>query len=138
MQKKAKPALPVAVKQLRRRIDEWRTIRERRTRMPPELWAEAVALARSEGAYPVARALGVNFEALKRRVAEASASPTAAASPTSEFVEMARMHVMAASPSSTGAVVELEDGARRLVVRLPAEAALDVARVVAAFVGRGA
>jgi hypothetical protein len=136
MPRKARPALPAAVKRLQVRIEEWRRTRERRTRMAPELWAEAVVLSQREGVYPVARALRVNYEALKRRVSEAGACALPGA-PRSEFVEVAGAQLLAAA-STAGTVVEVFEGAKRLVMRLGREAALDVAQVVAAFVGRGA
>ncbi|MFA5123797.1 hypothetical protein [Zavarzinia sp.] len=130
MARTAGPALPAGVKLLRKRIDYWRRTRDRRTPMPVDLWDEAVALARSGRAYAVAHALGVNFEGLRRRVAEAvggvpRASPSA-------FVELSGTEIIG-SASASGAVVELSDGAARLTVRMAAGVELDVARVVAAF-----
>jgi len=55
------PALPAGVKLLRKRIEEWRRTRDRRTAMPADLWDEAVALARPGRAWAVARALGISF-----------------------------------------------------------------------------
>jgi hypothetical protein len=125
----ARTALPAGVKLLRKRIDYWRRTRDRRTPMPPDLWDEAVALARSGRAYAVAHALGVNFEGLRRRVAEAGPSDRAA---PGAFVELSGAQILG-SPSAPGAVVELSDGDVRLTVRLAAGVEVDVARVVAAF-----
>jgi len=126
-------ALPAGVKQLRRRIERWRRTRERRTAMPADLWTEAVALARSGRPYAVARVLGLNFDGLRRRMAEAAAS----APPPGAFVELSGAQILGASVP--GAVVELSDGdGVRLTVRLVAGAEVDVARVVAAFRQRGA
>lgn len=134
MPRRKQVELPAGVTRLRDQIERWRTTREKRTRMAPELWAEAVALAQGHGAYPVARALRVNFEALKRRMSETAAAPSAP--PVHEFVELAPQSL--AAPSTTGAVVELVDGKARVVMRLPEGATLDVARVLCAFFGRGA
>jgi hypothetical protein len=72
----ARRARPVSarVKQLRARIERWRTTRERRTSMPSDLWAEAARLAQGHGVYPVARALRISYEGLKRRIAEVLAA----------------------------------------------------------------
>lgn len=126
-------ALPAGVKELRERIEWWRQTRERRTAMPPDLWAEAVELARSGRPYSVARALGLGFESLRRRMAEAT--PGTLTTVPNAFVELSWAQVFgAAIPSSPGTVVELSDGnGVRLTVRLVAGAEVDVARVVAAF-----
>jgi hypothetical protein len=82
----------------------------------------------------VARVLGLNFDGLRRRMAEAAAS----APPPGAFVELSGAQILGAS-SAPGAVVELSDGdGVRLTVRLVAGAEVDVARVVAAFRQRGA
>ena len=81
MAKSEGTALPAGVERLGERIEQWRQTRARRTAMAPELWSAAVVLAGSHGVYRVARALRINFECLKRRVAEAkTAGPTSNAS----------------------------------------------------------
>ena len=127
------PALPAGVKQLRRQIDYWRRTRERRTAMPAELWTEAIALARSGRPYAVAQALRINFEGLRRRMAEAEPGTHSAA--PAAFVELSGAQILGASSASAlGAVVELSDThGMRLTVRLAAGAEVDVPRVVAAF-----
>ena len=133
MPRTTRQGLPAGVKELRRRIERWRRTRERRTAMPADLWTEAIALARSGRPYAVARVLGLNFDGLRRRMAEAAAS----APPPGAFVELSGAQILGASVP--GAVVELSDGdGVRLTVRLVAGAEVDVARVVAAFRQRGA
>jgi hypothetical protein len=75
------------VKEVGDQIALWRRTRERRTPMPAELWAKAVALARVSGTYPVARAVRVDYASLARRVAEAFGEQTGRAKSTA-FVEM--------------------------------------------------
>jgi hypothetical protein len=123
-------ALPAGVKQLRKRINDWRRTRDRRTAMPADLWDEAVALARPGRAWAVARALGINFQALRRRMAEAG-DDAPPASP-SAFVELSGAQILG-GVSAPGAVVELSDGDARLTVRMATGAEIDVAGVVAAF-----
>jgi hypothetical protein len=53
---------------LRGRIEEWRQSQPKSRSMPEELWQEASTAARTLGAGRVARALGLNYEALKQRV----------------------------------------------------------------------
>jgi hypothetical protein len=100
--------------------------------MPAALWSEAASLARSEGAYRVARALRVNLDGLRRRMAEAAVEAAPA------FVELPPGQLVSAAPAA-GVVVEMQDvNGTRVVVRLAADALVDVAQVVAAFRRRGA
>ncbi len=73
--------------------------------MPAELWAAAVGLARRSGVYPVARALSVDYGALRRRVAEAARVRTEGAG-AHRFVEFSGAQLLGVA-SATGSVVEL-------------------------------
>ena len=54
---------------VRRRLDRWRQIRPHpRARVPPRLWAAAVALVAEHGLYATARALHLDYGALKQHV----------------------------------------------------------------------
>jgi hypothetical protein len=124
--------LTAEARRVRDRIEQWRRTRAKRTAMPAELWTDAVALARGEGAYRTARALRVDFESLKRRIAESSAGEGGAAAPASAFVELTGAQLLAAP--TTGATVELSDDAgTRMTVRLATGIEVDVARWIAAF-----
>ncbi len=139
MATRRRAVLSTGVTQLRERIEHWRRTRERRTVMPAELWSEAVTLAGREGPYGIARALRINFEALKRRIAEAGsgATGTPVAATRSAFVELTGAQILEAS-SREGASIELTDKAgTHLTVRLPVDAKVDVARLVLAFRRRG-
>lgn len=132
MGRRARP-VSAGVKQLRTRIERWRTTRERRTAMPPKFWAEAASLAQSHGVYPVARALRISFEGLKRRIAESMAGSRTAAGRPSAFVEMTGAELLG-GPVMPGTVVELSDAAgTRLAIHLAGEVEVDVASLVVAF-----
>lgn len=123
----------VRVNELRRRIRWWRRTRERRTRMPAELWAGAVALARAEGTYRVARTLKVDYQALARRVAEAGGEEAGDAA-NGAFVELRGADLLSAAT-----VVEVSDiDGARLTIRLGGGAALDAAALVGVFRRRSA
>lgn len=130
-------ATPLAadIERVRAQIEEWRQTRERRTRMPEELWEAAAALAREHGSWAVSRALRVRHDGLKRRVAETDAD---AASAAAGFVDLGSISssVASAPSGSPEAVVELTqaDGTR-LTVRLPSRAAIDLRALVDAFCG---
>jgi hypothetical protein len=110
--------------------------------MPEPLWEAAVELTQSAGVYPIARALQLNYQSLKCRVAIAASRTDGAGRGTGTgaprgFVELGPPLPIAPSPSS-GPVVELSagDGAK-LTIRLPAERVLDVERLAEAFLRRG-
>lgn len=105
-------SLPGAVSDLRQRLDSWRKGRTKLGPIPPPLWSEAAALARVQGVHPVARSLGLDYNALKRHVG--AGSITASAAPPvapAAFVELA---LVPSSPLPAECTVELErrDGAR--------------------------
>ena len=105
--------------------------------MPEPLWQAAVALAESDGLYPTARALSLNYQSLKARVAEASGATRRSRAAPPGFVELSAPLPLA-PPSPAGPVVELVDGAgRKLTIRLPAEHAVDVERLAARLLRRG-
>ena len=54
--------------QLRRRFEAWRRTGRKGRRIPDELWAQAVDLAREQGVYRIARSLRLEYNGLKRRV----------------------------------------------------------------------
>lgn len=121
------------VKELRNRITLWRRTRERRTRMPAELWAGAVALARSEGTYRIARRLRVDYQALARRVAEAGGERAVRVG-NGSFIELRGADLLG---GTTVVEVAEADGAR-LTIRLGGGTGLDAAALVGAFRRRGA
>lgn len=71
--------------QLRHQLDRWRQSQSGATRLPEALWTSAATLALTHGVGPVARALGLDYNKLKRQVPPpAPAAPLAAA----PFVEL--------------------------------------------------
>lgn len=121
------------VKEVRDVIALWRRTREKRTTMPAELWARAVALARSRGTYRIARALRIDYESLARRLAEAGGDRTGDAK-TDGFVELRGADLLGGTT-----VVEVSDAdGARMTIRLGAGSALDAAALVGAFRRRAA
>ena len=104
--------------------------------MPPELWAEAVRLARGGRTHAVARALGLNSQRLKQRMQEARGRAPAAR--TDEFIELSGEQLLGAGLPAAAAVVELLDRqGDRLTVRLPAGTELDIGRLLSEFRSQG-
>ena len=86
--------------EVRRRFTQWRKgSGGRGSRIPAELWNEAATVARKRGVYATSRALRLNYEGLKTRVASGSGETKAI---PAGFVEL-----QVGSPASAGAVVEL-------------------------------
>ena len=88
----------VAMEQVRRRFENWRSTHARRARLPEPLWGEAVALARTQGLFQTARALRLDYASLKKRLQ--AGRPSAAPA----FVEL----IAPAAANLSECVVELE------------------------------
>ena len=120
---------------LRRRIESWRRTRQGLAWMPEDLWAEALELARSEGAYAIAHDLGLSYGTVRKRLARAR-SPRRRSATAKSFVEIGGGELLGAVATG-GSVVELmrRDGAK-LVVRLSGAEALDVVALSETFFAR--
>src|ERR671923_2202404 len=131
----------------------------RGTKIPDELWNEAVRVARVEGVWRTARAMRLEYAALKQRLARAGGEVTTAASPARRRRRAGLARPTRQSgrkpPSSrrrkarrqssefvelstaqlvgappTGTIVEVEDKAgMRMTVRLAKDAPVDVAQL---------
>jgi len=62
--------LPARLEGLRRRFERWRQTRKVRSRIPEPLWASAVKVAGTYGIHRTAKALRVDYYALKKPVEE--------------------------------------------------------------------
>jgi len=100
------------LEQVRRRLERWRQMRVyAHAPMPPRLWAVAVALTRQHGLYRTARALRVDYGALKRHVEAAAPAPRER--PT--FVEIAA----AESRPREACTIEIDGPRTTLRLRVP-------------------
>ena len=100
-------ALPSRLEGLRRRFERWRRTRKIGSRIPETLWAAAVKLAEAHGIHPTAKALGVDYYSLKKRLEEKPASRSKMAAPANgvKFVELSA----AARTGIPECILELED-----------------------------
>ena len=115
------------IAQVRRRVDEWRRARKKRTRMPEGLWRSAARLAEVYGVHQVSRALRVNYGALKQRV-EAGKSRAGNGSGLT-FVELG-----AGPLAPCDCVVEFEDGdGAKMTLRVRGATDFDLAGLAAEF-----
>ncbi len=126
-------ALPARVSGVRRRVDRWRERRAKRGPMPEDLWEAAISLARTHGIYPIARALRVDYGALKDRMQRSRRNSTRGGGDAGGFVEIDPTGFRSGFEPA-GAVVELwaADGTK-LVVRLSAREGPDLPGLIAVF-----
>lgn len=115
------PIIPIGMKETRRRLECWRATRAAGLPMPEKLWAAAAKLAQRHGVYPTARALGLEYNKLKRL--SQSAEHRQKVLPSPAFVEL-----IAAQPAG---VLECRIGMEgprggRLKIELPAMAGADL------------
>ena len=117
------------LEQVGKRIERWRSSRNRRSPMPAGLWDEASSLARDFGVHRVKSALGLNYESLKRRVGGDGAEGGGATK--AGFIEVSGPDLL---EPARGPVVEVSDAdGGRLTVQLGRGSELDVAGLVEAF-----
>ena len=95
MNKKIASPIPEPIVQLQRRLDELRSTRPHRTKLPEAVWQAAVELAREHGLYSVAHPLRLDYTQLKKRLEGAVDTPRQATSPA--FVELIASHPAAMS-----------------------------------------
>ena len=95
MNKKIASPIPEPIVQLQRRLDELRSTRPHRTKLPEAVWQAAVDLAREHGLYSVAHPLGLDYTQLKKRLGGTLGAPRQVAAPA--FVELIASHPAAMS-----------------------------------------
>lgn len=105
----------------RRRFDAWRRRHAPGSRLPPELWAHAVDLARGHGVSKTSRELRLDYYSLERRLKDGASSLKRGA--VMEFVDLSR-DVLSGGRVS---IVRVEDGSGlRLSVELRGVEAAEV------------
>ena len=126
-------ALPTSVSRVRVRVERWREHGLNRWRMPEDLWAAAVFLARSHGIAPIARALRLDYGSLKKRVGRSPGGGSGDRDGVRRFVEIDPRHLVP-EREPRGGVVELIDAeGTKLVIRLSDRESLDVPALIEAF-----
>ena len=86
MNRTSTPAIPEAILQLQRQLDQFRSTQPRRTKLPESLWQAAVELARQHGVYSVSHPLRLDYMGLKKRLGGVTGLRRKARKPT--FVEL--------------------------------------------------
>ncbi len=125
--------LPARLEGLRQRFERWRRTRKVRSRIPEPLWASAVKLAGRYGIHRTAKALRVDYCALKKRV---DGAPAATASKTPAEVAGAQFLELPATAwvGCGECTLELEDaGGAKLRVHLKGFETPDLAALSRSF-----
>ena len=104
--------LTVSLEEAKARFEEWRQNRRGKARIPAELWAAAVAVARKQGLNRTARELHVAWDDLKRRMEMTGEVPRQPGAPA--FVELVTPRAQAL-PECT---IELEGRRGKLRIQL--------------------
>jgi hypothetical protein len=96
--------LPDALESTRRRLERWRWTRDGRARIPEALWTAAVKVAGSCGLNKTARALGLDYYSLKKRLEAAGSVSQTDGQALASFIELPP----AASGCAPECILELE------------------------------
>jgi hypothetical protein len=72
MSKRPRTEVPTLLAAAGQQFERWRSQRQGRARLPQELWAKAVVLARQHGVYKTALTLGLKYGSLKKHLAAAT------------------------------------------------------------------
>jgi len=122
-----RPALPAALSRAQRRIEQWRHQHRPRARLPEGLWREVTRLARVYGISHTARALRLDYYALKKHAAAAAES----SEHSPKFVEVVPGAMPASRPEC---MIELADrGGAKMRIHLQGGDWPDVAALARAF-----
>lgn len=89
MNRKSTP-VPEPIAQLQRQLDQLRSSRPTRTKLPEPLWQAAVGLARQYGLYAVAHPLRLDYMGLKKRLGGSHSPRPKPTQP--RFVELVTRH----------------------------------------------
>jgi hypothetical protein len=68
MNRRSTAPIPEAITQLQRQLEQFRSARPARTKLPDALWQAAVELARQYGIYAVSQPLRLDYTRLKQRL----------------------------------------------------------------------
>ena len=116
-----KKNVPVEMKKVHRRFEQWRKTRRGRAPIPERLWAAAASLAREHGVTPTSQALGLEFNKLRSWV-ESGKTRRKKVMAAPRFVEL-----VAAPAGVTECVIELEGRRGKIRIEWKGAATPDLA-----------
>ena len=114
------------IEQVQKRLDAWRKTRKRRSRIPDHLWESAVKAAGQYGLHKTAKALHLDYNALKKRLKTVTDGNKSAPA----FVEL----ISPVSSPNSECLIELESRhGEKMRIHLKGAALPDLAPMVAVF-----
>ena len=122
---------------VRHQIDEWRQSPTRSRRMPQELWAAAIDLAKEHGVSLVSRSLKIGYTDLKHHV-RGDKKPSSRAKRrqgSTDFVELRPQQLTLESNSSSSTLEVTSPDGGKMTVRFSAGSSFDLPALVSAFRG---
>ena len=123
--------LAAELEEVRGALAEWRGAPEKGQKIPDAVWRKAVRVAKRHGLNPVSKALGLDYNCLKRHVA-GSGRGKGMVAPAATFVEVNPV----ARPEDLACVIELEKGGgSRMRICVRSAGSVDWCRIKEAFLG---
>jgi hypothetical protein len=117
---------------VREALAEWRSAPGKSQRIPDAVWRKAVRAAKRHGLNPVSKALGLDYNCLKKHIVEGGWSGKRAVELTPAFVEVKP----ASPPEDLACVIEMEkSGGIRMRICVKATGSIDWCRIKEAFLG---
>ena len=129
------PALPSPLESVRYQFEQWRRTRKnRRERVPENLWSAAVGLRKQYSVNQISRALRLNYSDLKKRISEENVYSKRKRISVSDFVELDWQSGFCASEC----LIEMEDAyGSKMRMRFKGRADLDLLELGKAFWSKG-
>ena len=120
------------LEQVRGALAAWRACPGKGQRIPDAVWRKAVHAAKRHGLNPVSKALGLDYNCLKKHVSEGGRNGRRTVEPAPAFVE-----VKSEAPSEDlGCVIEMEKGGgTRMRICVRSAGSVDWCRIKEAFLG---
>lgn len=127
--------VPAALARVQRMVEQWRQTHRPRAPWPEELWRQAADLARACGINPIARALRLDYDTLKKRV-ERMATEAPQADP--QFLEIFPGGMDGTWASRPRCMIEVEQaGGRKTRISLEGGELPDVLKMLPVLLREG-
>jgi hypothetical protein len=124
--------LVAELEEVRGALKEWRSAPWKGQRIPDAVWRKAVRAAKRHGLNPVSKALGLDYNCLKRHVAGEGRNENRSAGLRPAFMEVRSEE----PPEDLACVIEMEKGGgTRMRICVKSAATVDWCRIKEAFLG---
>ena len=124
--------LATELEQVREALAAWRATPGKGQRIPDALWRKAACAAKRHGLNPVSKALGLDYNCLKKHAAESGWNRKKAVALAPAFVEVKP----ASPPEDLACVIEMEKGGGiRMRIGVKSAGSVDWCRIKEAFLG---